>query len=117
MTFLGTQYDPQISQITNFIPFNRTLGTPDEVNWPGVTDLANYKSTFPKWQAQDLKKVFPTLPYDAIDLLKVYICLFLLLFVIIQGKNATALQLRTVMSNHGPPNQNVKRVKKSFRSI
>ena len=56
-------------------PF-RTLGTPDEVIWPGVTDLANYKSTFPKWQAQDLSNVFPTLPYDAIDLLKVYTVYF-----------------------------------------
>lgn len=49
----------------------RTLGTPNEVNWPGVSDLSNYKSTFPKWKEQDLSKVFPTLPYDAIDLLKV----------------------------------------------
>ena len=51
----------------------RTLGTPNEVNWPGVTDLSNYKSTFPKWKEQDLSKVFPSLPYDAIDLLKVCI--------------------------------------------
>ena len=46
--------------------------------WPGVTDLANYKSTFPKWKPQDLNKVFPTLPYDAIDLLKVWIAIIFL---------------------------------------
>ncbi|CAB3986929.1 cyclin-dependent kinase 2 [Paramuricea clavata] len=61
---------PGDSEIDQLFRVFRTLGTPDEVNWPGVTELTNYKSTFPKWKTQDLSKVFPTLPYDAIDLLK-----------------------------------------------
>ncbi|XP_028415487.1 cyclin-dependent kinase 2-like [Dendronephthya gigantea] len=61
---------PGDSEIDQLFRVFRTLGTPDEENWPGVSDFTNYKSTFPKWKAQDLNKVFPTLSYDAIDLLK-----------------------------------------------
>ena len=28
---------------------SRTLGTPTEEIWPGVTDFPNYKHSFPKW--------------------------------------------------------------------
>lgn len=32
--------------------FWRVLGTPNEQSWPGVSSLPDYKSAFPKWQAQ-----------------------------------------------------------------
>ena len=46
-------------------------GTPNEQTWPGVSSLADYKSTFPSWQPQDLKDVVPAMDEVARDLLKV----------------------------------------------
>lgn len=47
----------------------RTLGTPTEETWPGVTSLPDYKTSFPKWAAKDLSTIVPTLPPDGLDLL------------------------------------------------
>lgn len=47
----------------------RTLGTPTEAVWPGVSLLKDYKSAFPKWQAAALNKVVPTTDPLALDLL------------------------------------------------
>lgn len=49
----------------------RTLGTPDESAWPGVTKLRDYASTFPKWRKKELKPAFPQLSNDGLDLLEV----------------------------------------------
>lgn len=49
----------------------RTLGTPTEANWPGVTELPDYKPTFPKWAPKSLKSLLPKLPDTGLDLLKV----------------------------------------------
>ena len=49
----------------------RTLGTPDEIIWPGVSQLKEYKSDFPKWKSQTLESILPQLDHDGIDLLKV----------------------------------------------
>ena len=49
----------------------RVLGTPNEKLWPGVTQLKDYKSDFPKWNPKDLSEVLPELDADGIDLLKV----------------------------------------------
>lgn len=49
----------------------RTLGTPNEDTWPGVTQLPDYKSSFPKWSPHDLAKVVPCLDSDGADLVKV----------------------------------------------
>ena len=46
-------------------------GTPDENTWPGVSQLPDYKSTFPRWPAQDVTKVVPSLSADGLDLLLV----------------------------------------------
>ncbi|GKC92276.1 cell division control protein 2 homolog A-like protein isoform X1 [Tanacetum coccineum] len=45
------------------------MGTPEEDTWPGVTSLPDYKSTFPKYSAQDLATVVPTLDQAGLDLL------------------------------------------------
>ena len=43
--------------------------------WPGVTDLTDYKSTFPKWNSQDLSTVMKNqLPTPGVDVLKVIKC-------------------------------------------
>ena len=49
----------------------RTLGTPTEEDWPGVTKLPDYKPTFPRWKPQPYSKTVPALKEDAIDLLQV----------------------------------------------
>lgn len=51
---------------------HRTLGTPTNQVWPGVTDLTDYKSTFPKWNSQDLGTVMKNqLTSAGVDVLKV----------------------------------------------
>ena len=49
----------------------RTLGTPDDHAWPGVTLLPDYKSTFPKWPRQKLQIVVKMSDPFALDLLEV----------------------------------------------
>jgi len=57
-----------------------TLGTPTETVWPGVTKLPDYKTTFPKWPAQDLSAHVPTLDTDGVNLLMVYFLVKMLPF-------------------------------------
>lgn len=40
---------PGDSEIDEIFKIFRILGTPTEVDWPGVTGLPDYKATFPKW--------------------------------------------------------------------
>ncbi|XP_029450627.1 cyclin-dependent kinase 2 isoform X3 [Rhinatrema bivittatum] len=60
---------PGDSEIDQLFRIFRTLGTPDELVWPGVTSMPDYKSTFPKWARQDFSKVVPPLDEDGRDLL------------------------------------------------
>lgn len=45
------------SEIDQLFRIFRVLGTPDESNWPGVTDLPDFKAIFPKWPAQRIQDV------------------------------------------------------------
>lgn len=47
------------------------MGTPNEQIWPGVSQLADYKETFPQWTRQDLCSIVPNLDEMGIDLLSV----------------------------------------------
>jgi len=47
------------------------LGTPNEDIWPGVSQLPDYKPTFPQWNAVDLARAVPSLDANGIDLLRV----------------------------------------------
>uniref|UniRef100_A0AAR2KYX7 cyclin-dependent kinase n=1 Tax=Pygocentrus nattereri TaxID=42514 RepID=A0AAR2KYX7_PYGNA len=60
---------PGDSEIDQLFRIFRTLGTPDESMWPGVTSMPDYKPSFPKWALQDLAKVVPPLEEDGRDLL------------------------------------------------
>uniref|UniRef100_A0A668TMK2 cyclin-dependent kinase n=1 Tax=Oreochromis aureus TaxID=47969 RepID=A0A668TMK2_OREAU len=60
---------PGDSEIDQLFRIFRTLGTPDETVWPGVTSMPDYKPTFPKWARQDLSKVVPLLDEDGRELL------------------------------------------------
>ena len=50
----------------------RTLGTPTEETWPGVSDLPDYKTSFPNWKSGDqLKEAVPQLDDKGQDILQV----------------------------------------------
>jgi len=62
---------PGDSEIDQLYKIFRVLGTPTEANWPGVTELPEYKPTFPRWPTLSLSVVVPALVNDssALDLL------------------------------------------------
>ncbi|XP_069761673.1 cyclin-dependent kinase 2 isoform X2 [Narcine bancroftii] len=60
---------PGDSEIDQLFRIFRTLGTPDDSIWPGVTTMPDYKPTFPRWIQQDLSKVVPPLDEVGRDLL------------------------------------------------
>lgn len=64
---------PGDSEIDQLFRIFRTLGTPCEKTWPGVTSFSDYKSTFPKWPPQDMIKLVPGLDVDGYDLLLVMV--------------------------------------------
>ena len=45
------------------------LGTPDEDEWPGVTDLPDFNRSFPKWEKQSWKKACPRLNREGLELI------------------------------------------------
>eukprot|EP00512_Aurantiochytrium_limacinum_P001057 CAMPEP_0171490534 /NCGR_PEP_ID=MMETSP0958-20121227/3353_1 /TAXON_ID=87120 /ORGANISM="Aurantiochytrium limacinum, Strain ATCCMYA-1381" /LENGTH=384 /DNA_ID=CAMNT_0012023843 /DNA_START=749 /DNA_END=1900 /DNA_ORIENTATION=- len=47
---------PGDSEIDELFRIFRTLGTPDDSVWPGVTSLPDYQPIFPKWRARDIAK-------------------------------------------------------------
>jgi len=61
---------PGDSEIDQLFRIFRTLGTPDERLWPGVSDFPDYKSSFPKWPVQNLLQVIPALTQAGADLLQ-----------------------------------------------
>ncbi|KAI4498304.1 hypothetical protein M0802_006483 [Mischocyttarus mexicanus] len=60
---------PGDSEIDQLFKIFHLLGTPDESSWPGVTQLRDYKSMFPRWEAADLDEAVPSLDAEAKDLL------------------------------------------------
>lgn len=67
----GRALFPGDSEIDQLFRIFRTMGTPDEISWPGVSQLPDYKPTFPKWTGSDFKEMFPKLEKDGMDLLLV----------------------------------------------
>ncbi|XP_054286809.1 cyclin-dependent kinase 2-like [Macrosteles quadrilineatus] len=59
---------PGDSEIDQLFRIFRTLGTPDEQIWPGVTKLPDYKPVFPRWERQDFSDIAPGLEPEAHDL-------------------------------------------------
>ena len=57
------------SEIDQLFQIFRILGTPDEKSWAGVSELSDYKSTFPNWSRSSLSKHAPQLSEEGIDLL------------------------------------------------
>lgn len=61
---------PGDSEIDEIFRIFRMLGTPNEEIWPGVSQLPDYKSTFPYWSPQDLSKFVEKLEPSGVELLK-----------------------------------------------
>lgn len=45
------------------------LGTPTPVEYPGIVDLPDYKTTFPVYAASSIQELVPTLDQEGVDLL------------------------------------------------
>ncbi|XP_071648498.1 cyclin-dependent kinase 1 isoform X1 [Temnothorax longispinosus] len=61
------QGDSEIDQLFRIF---RILRTPTEDIWPGVTQLSDYKATFPNWMTNNLESQVKTLDADGLDLLQ-----------------------------------------------
>ncbi|NXG65041.1 CDK3 kinase, partial [Hemiprocne comata] len=61
---------PGDCEIDQLFRIFRTLGTPTEVTWPGVTQLPDYKKEFPHWARREMKDIVPNLDQDGRDLLE-----------------------------------------------
>ncbi|NXR06632.1 CDK3 kinase, partial [Semnornis frantzii] len=60
---------PGDSEIDQLFRIFRTLGTPTEATWPGVTQLPDYKRDFPQWARKEMREIVPNLDGDGRDLL------------------------------------------------
>jgi len=57
------------SEIDQLFQIFRILGTPNEQSWPGVTQLPDYKPTFPQWKELLLEDIIKNVSPAALDLL------------------------------------------------
>ncbi|XP_011405303.2 PREDICTED: cyclin-dependent kinase 2-like [Amphimedon queenslandica] len=65
---------PGDSEIDQLFRIFRTLGTPDESVWPGISSFPDYKSSFPKWPRQNLQRIVKSLDTLGINLLEQMLC-------------------------------------------
>jgi non-specific serine/threonine protein kinase len=61
--FPGTTNEDQLLKIF------RTMGTPTEQTWPGVSQFPEYKQTFPMYPAQHINTILPMVDAYGLDLL------------------------------------------------
>jgi len=61
---------PGDSEIDQLFRIFRTLGTPNEQSWPGVTKLPDYQAIFPNNTPQPISKLFQVLEPAGIDLIE-----------------------------------------------
>jgi len=58
------------SEIDQLFRIFKILGTPSTTNWPGLTNLPDYKNCFPKWAGGELRAEVPGIGESGIDLLE-----------------------------------------------
>lgn len=58
------------SEIDQLFRIFRTLSTPSEENWPGVSQLPDYKSTFPSWRTNVLPQTVKQIDDVGMELLQ-----------------------------------------------
>lgn len=64
---------PGDSEIDQLYRIFRTRGTPDESSWPGVSQLSDYKRSFPRWEGQGVpEEIELHRAKDLFELLMVY---------------------------------------------
>lgn len=64
---------PGDSEIDQLYRIFRTRGTPDDSNWPGVSQLSDYKRSFPRWDGQGVPEEIELYrAKDLFELLMVY---------------------------------------------
>lgn len=56
------------SEIDQLYRIFRTMGTPDESIWPGVTKLQDYKAGFPCWAKQEWQEILPKVDSKSMEL-------------------------------------------------
>jgi len=69
MVLQGAPLFPGDSEIDQIFKIFKLLGTPNEESWPGVSQLPDYKPTFPQWAAEDLARHVSCLDAAGLDLL------------------------------------------------
>jgi len=65
------------SEIDTIFKIFQKLGTPDEAMWPGVSELPDYKPSFPRWPARGwhlIRNTAAQVGTDGIDLLEKLMC-------------------------------------------
>lgn len=60
---------PGDSEIDEIFKIFRILGTPSEVDWPGVSSFPDYKPSFPKWIRNEEVALVGSLDENGLDLL------------------------------------------------
>lgn len=58
------------SEIDQLFRIFRTLSTPTEELWPGVSKLPDFKQSFPSWRSNTLSTVMKNIDSDGLDLLQ-----------------------------------------------
>ncbi|KAM0787670.1 hypothetical protein ACM66B_003733 [Microbotryomycetes sp. NB124-2] len=66
----GVPLIPGDSEIDQIFKTFRLLGTPTADIWPGLSQMPDFKTAFPKWRAQNLQEVLPDMEPTAIHLLQ-----------------------------------------------
>jgi serine/threonine protein kinase len=61
---------PGDSEIDQLFSMFKVLGTPNEAIWPGVSQLPEYKTTFPTYARRDLTEIIPNADPLALDLIE-----------------------------------------------
>jgi serine/threonine protein kinase len=61
---------PGDSEIDELFRIFRTLGTPTNATWPGVEELKDFKSSFPKWSPKPMNEIVPNMDPAGADLLQ-----------------------------------------------
>lgn len=59
------------SEIDQLFRIYRSLGTPDEEIWPGISKLPEFKPIFPIWKENILESLVETMEASGVDLLRV----------------------------------------------
>lgn len=65
----GMPLCPGDSEIDQIFKIFRLLGTPTPHSWPGLSQMPDFKPTFPQWRPQSLPDVLPEMDGRALHLL------------------------------------------------